>query len=65
LRKIQAPTLLLWGEEDRMIPISNAADYVAALPASKLVRLPGLGHVPQEESPMASLLPVQDFLESK
>jgi pimeloyl-ACP methyl ester carboxylesterase len=65
LRKIQAPTLLLWGEEDRMIPISNAADYVAALPASKLVRLPGLGHVPQEESPMASLLPVEEFLESK
>jgi pimeloyl-ACP methyl ester carboxylesterase len=62
LRKIQAPTLLLWGEEDNMIPIANTADYMAAIPMCKLVRLPGLGHVPQEEAPAASLIPVQDFL---
>jgi pimeloyl-ACP methyl ester carboxylesterase len=65
LRKIQAPTLLLWGEEDAMIPIANAADYVAALPKCELVRLPGLGHVPQEESPMTSLAPVRNFLQPK
>lgn len=65
LRKIRAPTLLLWGEEDAMIPISNAADYVAALPECHLVRLPGLGHVPQEESPVSSLPPVLDFLNQK
>jgi pimeloyl-ACP methyl ester carboxylesterase len=65
LRKIQAPTLLLWGEDDAMIPVGNAADYVAALPTCTLVRLPGLGHVPQEESPLASLAPVRDFLQPK
>ena len=65
LHKIQAPVLLLWGEEDAMIPISNAEDYVAAIPQAKLVRLSRLGHVPQEEAPAASLLPVQDFLTQK
>jgi pimeloyl-ACP methyl ester carboxylesterase len=65
LRKIQAPTLLLWGEDDAMIPIANAADYVAALPNCKFVRLTGLGHVPQEEAPAASLAPVLDFLNQK
>jgi pimeloyl-ACP methyl ester carboxylesterase len=62
LRRIQAPTLLLWGEKDAMIPVTNAADYVRDLPKSQLVRLPGLGHVPQEEAPEVSLVPVRAFL---
>ena len=62
LRRIQAPTLLLWGEEDRMIPFTNAADYARALPHATLAALPGLGHVPFEESPAASLAPVRQFL---
>jgi pimeloyl-ACP methyl ester carboxylesterase len=65
LHKIEAPTLLLWGEEDAMIPVANAADYAAALSNCKVVRLPGLGHVPQEESPQSSIAPVLDFLEAK
>jgi len=65
LRKIQAPVLLLWGEDDAMIPISNAADYVAAVPHCTLVRLPGIGHVPQEEAPQASLPALLDFLNQK
>jgi pimeloyl-ACP methyl ester carboxylesterase len=62
LRRIQAPVLLLWGQKDAMIPIANAADYLGALPQATLVTLPGLGHVPQEEDPEASLVPVRDFL---
>jgi pimeloyl-ACP methyl ester carboxylesterase len=62
LHKIQAPTLLLWGEEDRMIPIANASDYLKATAGSTLVRLPGIGHLPQEEDPQASLVPVREFL---
>ncbi len=64
LRRIQAPTLLLWGEKDAMIPISNAADYARDIPRATLVTLPGLGHVPFEEAPAASLEPVQRFLAS-
>ncbi len=65
LRTIQAPTLLLWGQKDAMIPISNAADYLAALPHARLVVLPALGHVPMEEDPTASLPPVLAFLNEK
>ena len=65
LRQITAPTLLLWGEQDQMIPISNAQDYLHALPNAKLVALPGLGHVPFEEDPAKSLPPVLAFLEGK
>ena len=62
LHKIQAPTLLLWGEQDRMIPIANADDYLKAVAGSRLVRLPGIGHLPQEEDPQGSLVPVREFL---
>ena len=62
LKTVQAPTLLLWGEQDKMIPIANADDYLKAIPGSTLVRLPGLGHLPHEEDPARSLAPVRDFL---
>lgn len=62
LRKIAAPTLLLWGEEDAMIPIANAQDYLSAVPDAVLVSLPGLGHVPFEEAPAIALAPVAVFL---
>jgi pimeloyl-ACP methyl ester carboxylesterase len=53
----------LWGEQDAMIPFSNAADYQRALPHATLVRLPNLGHVPFEEAPDESLVPVLAFLD--
>lgn len=62
LRLVRAPTLLLWGEKDALIPIANAEDYLRALPRATLVRLPDIGHVPQEEAPAASLEPVKAFL---
>jgi pimeloyl-ACP methyl ester carboxylesterase len=65
LARIQAPTLLLWGEKDGMIPISNAADYQRDLPNATLVRLPNLGHVPFEEDPVKSLAPVAHFLDGE
>lgn len=63
LKSIQAPTLLLWGEQDAMIPVDNANDYLAALPNGRLVRLPGMGHLPHEEDPVRSLQPVREFLQ--
>jgi pimeloyl-ACP methyl ester carboxylesterase len=62
LARIRAPTLLLWGEKDGMIPIANAADYLRDIPHATLVRLPNLGHVPFEEDPEGSLAPVKLFL---
>ena len=62
LRRIAAPTLILWGEQDKMIPFGNAADYESAIPNATLVALPGLGHVPFEEAPGRALAPVLAFL---
>lgn len=62
LRRIQAPTLLLWGDRDAFIPIANAADYLRALPRARLLTLPGVGHVPQEEGGPAALDAVLEFL---
>lgn len=63
LQRIQAPTLLLWGEQDALIPFANAADYLRALPHARLVALPGIGHLPQEEAPARALVPLRSFLD--
>ena len=62
LRRIRAPTLLIWGEKDGLIPFSNARDYLKVIPNVRLVSFPDLGHVPQEEDPVRSLVPVAAFL---
>ncbi|WP_439598580.1 alpha/beta fold hydrolase [Falsiroseomonas sp.] len=62
LARITAPTLLLWGAEDRMVPVANAQEYLRALPDARLVVLPGLGHVPMEEAPAAAAAPLRAFL---
>ncbi|EKX58331.1 Alpha/beta hydrolase fold protein [Rhodobacter sp. AKP1] len=62
LARVRAPTLLLWGEEDAVIPASNAPSYARALPDVRTVLLPHMGHVPQEEGPDRSLVPVEAFL---
>ena len=63
LSSIQAPTLLIWGEQDHMIPFGNAADYMRLIPHCTLARLPNLGHVPQEEAPAQSVAILESFLE--
>jgi pimeloyl-ACP methyl ester carboxylesterase len=62
LHRIRAPTLLVWGGKDGMIPFANAQDYLRAIPNSRLVAFPDLGHIPQEEAPARSLEPVRQFL---
>lgn len=62
LRQIEAPTLIMWGEQDGMIPFTNAADYLSVLPNSELISFPDLGHLPHEEEPEKSIIPVQKFL---
>jgi len=62
LQAIKVPVLLLWGEKDAFIPLSNAQDYLKAMPQAKLRTLPGVGHVLHEEAPQASVQAVQEFL---
>jgi pimeloyl-ACP methyl ester carboxylesterase len=62
LKQVQAPTLLLWGRKDGMIPFANSADYLRLMPNATLTALPELGHVPQEEAPDVSIKSVEAFL---
>lgn len=59
---LRLPVLILWGERDQLVPPAAARRFAADLPGSRLVMLPGLGHVPQEEDPVRSLQPVREFL---
>ncbi|SMC44039.1 alpha/beta fold hydrolase [Polynucleobacter kasalickyi] len=64
LQSIQQPTLLLWGEQDRMIPVENAQDYLSLLPHAELQTLKNTGHLPQEENPAHHLRGLLEFLKS-
>jgi pimeloyl-ACP methyl ester carboxylesterase len=62
LARISAPTLLVWGEQDAMIPVANSDDYLKGIPNAKRVTFPGVGHLPHEEAPEQSIGAVADFL---
>ena len=62
LASIQVPTLLIWGEKDAFIPISNSNDYLKVMPNAKRVSLPNIGHLPQEEQPSIGLAALKEFL---
>ena len=62
IKNIEQATLVLWGEKDFLIPVSNAYLFQKDLPNDTLVILKNLGHVPMEENPTESLLPVRQFL---
>jgi pimeloyl-ACP methyl ester carboxylesterase len=48
---IKQPTLLIWGEEDKVVPLHNGEKLYDSIPDSRLVVLKNCGHVPPEENP--------------
>ena len=62
IKLINQRTLILWGEEDELIPSEMAYLFHDNLPNDTLVILKNVGHVPMEESPSESLMPVIEFL---
>ncbi|HEX8637843.1 MAG TPA: alpha/beta hydrolase, partial [Pyrinomonadaceae bacterium] len=51
LQYVKQPTLIVWGENDEVIPIENAEKLYSSILNSRLVVLKNCGHVPQEEKP--------------
>ena len=51
LRRIKAPTMLVWGYDDPIIPISYAARFVQAIPDCRFEGMNGIGHTPYVQSP--------------
>lgn len=58
---LRCPVRLIWGEEDGWIPIAKGEELAARLPGCRLVRVPGAGHLVQEDAPEAILAQALDF----
>jgi pimeloyl-ACP methyl ester carboxylesterase len=56
------PTLIVWGEEDRIIPVSHAYQAHEAIADSRLEIMTGVGHFPHAEEPIRFVEILRDFL---
>ena len=52
----------MWGQKDRIIPVSHAYGALEAAPHSRLEIMPGVGHFPQSEDPSSFVEILMDFL---
>jgi pimeloyl-ACP methyl ester carboxylesterase len=59
---VKTPTLILWGEEDRLIPVEAGRWLDKVMPNSTLVVYPKIGHLPQEEAVDATLADLKPWL---
>jgi pimeloyl-ACP methyl ester carboxylesterase len=63
MAEVDVPTLILWGSEDRLVPVRLGRRLARTMPQAKLVVLPGVGHVPQFEVPEDTGPRVRAFLD--
>lgn len=49
VRNIRVPTLLMWGSDDKMVPLSDGKLFASLIPSSKLEVLEGVGHSPHRD----------------
>ena len=61
-RTITAPTLILFGREDRIINPSAAQSFAERISGSEVLLMDGVGHLPMEEAPEATAAAIRDFL---
>jgi pimeloyl-ACP methyl ester carboxylesterase len=62
LPRIQAPTLLIWGERDAESPLALGLRSKRLIPGARLVVLPGAGHHVFQEQPARVASEIRDFL---
>ena len=61
LKNIAVPTLVVWGDTDRIVDLEYGRAYAAAIPGATFMLLTATGHMPQLETPEQVLAPVWDF----
>jgi len=64
LADLELPTLILWGESDRILGTQDAEGLHAAIPNSKLIWIPACGHVPHLEQPQLTAQHLLNFMNS-
>jgi pimeloyl-ACP methyl ester carboxylesterase len=62
IKTIKTPTLIIWGEQDGLIPVEVAYKFEKDIAGSKLVILHNSGHIPIEENPEEVIPLVETFL---
>jgi len=62
LRNIRAKVLILWGEKDRLLPVSCVEDFRRHVPGAKVEIVPRCGHIPQLERPAYTRRRVREFI---
>ncbi|MFM6949659.1 MAG: alpha/beta fold hydrolase [Novosphingobium sp.] len=62
LARITAPTLILWGDEDPLIPVADTQFFAQGIKNARVKTWPGVGHLPHEEVADASAAEVRAFL---
>ena len=60
---VSSPTLLIWGEEDDITPFELSETFLERLPNARLVRVPGIGHLPMVDAAERFNQEVITFLE--
>jgi pimeloyl-ACP methyl ester carboxylesterase len=63
--EIKCRALIIWGEEDRWIPLSSAYRFNKELRDAALVIIPECGHMPQEEYPDITARLIDTFIQDK
>jgi len=62
LGSIKSPTLIIWGENDPVIPVKYAQSFVSEIDDCRFVKMENCGHTPYVESPEKFYKIVSDFL---
>jgi len=61
-KTISVPVLIIWGEDDQVVPVSVGRNFKRDIPGSELVILPKCGHIPPEEEAQETTRIVKEFL---
>jgi len=64
LHRIDVPTLLVWGDDDRLFPKDYAFAYQRLIPGSKVAIIPECGHLPQAEQRQAFVAALEGFFDT-
>lgn len=62
---LKTPTLIIWGEQDQLIPVEHAYRFQKAIPNSQLSIFKFVGHVPMEETPKQFSTVLNQYLDQQ
>lgn len=62
LRRVKSPTLVVWGKQDRLVPLAHGEAYCNAIRGAELKVIDRCGHAPQLERPAEFVALIEEFL---